>query len=104
MAELLTSEKAQQWVLEQGLALPSRSALVDNAWLKGDTPEQTVNRVVFAGLSDGNVEPFFFGDLGGAWMEPINTALNSVLTGEADVDTAIAAAQAKYDAMAPQKK
>jgi multiple sugar transport system substrate-binding protein len=104
VAELLTSEKAQQWVLEQGLALPSRSALVDNAWLAGDTPEQTVNRVVFHGLEDGNVEPFFFGDLGGAWMEPINTALNSVLTGEADVDTALAAAQAKYDAMAPQMK
>ncbi|MBL8596954.1 MAG: extracellular solute-binding protein [Devosia sp.] len=104
VAELLTSEKAQQWVLEQGLALPSRSALVDNPWLQGDTPEQTVNRVVFAGLSDGNVEPFFFGDLGGAWMEPINTALNSVLTGEADVDTALAAAQAKFDGMAAQKQ
>jgi multiple sugar transport system substrate-binding protein len=103
VAELLTSEKAQQWVLEQGLALPSRSAIVDNEWLKGDTPEQVVNRVVFAGLSDGNVEPFFFGDLGGAWMEPINTAINSVLLGEADAPTALAAAQAKYDAMAPQK-
>lgn len=104
VAELLTSEKAQQWVLEQGLALPSRSALVDNPWLQGDTPEQEVNRVVFAGLEDGNVEPFFFGDLGGAWMEPINTALNSVLTGESDVDTALAAAQAKFDAMAPQNQ
>lgn len=104
VAELLTSEKAQQWVLEQGLALPSRSALVDNAWLQGDTPEQEVNRVVFDGLEDGNVEPFFFGDLGGAWMEPINTALNSVLTGESDVDTALAAAQAKFDAMAPQNQ
>ena len=104
VAELLTSEKAQQWVLEQGLALPSRSALADNPWLEGATPEQTANRVVFAGLQDGNVEPFFFGDLGGAWMEPINTALNAVLTGETDVDTAIAAAQAKFDAMAPQKQ
>jgi multiple sugar transport system substrate-binding protein len=104
VAELLTSEKAQQWVLEQGLALPSRSALVESDWLQGDTPEQTVNRVVFAGLQDGNVEPFFFGDLGGAWMEPINTALNAVLTGESDVDAALAAAQAKYDAMAPQNQ
>lgn len=104
VAELLTSEKAQQWVLEQGLALPSRSALADNPWLEGDTPEQTANRVVFEGLQDGNVEPFFFGDLGGAWMEPINTALNAVLTGETDVDTALAAAQAKFDGMAPQKQ
>jgi ABC-type glycerol-3-phosphate transport system substrate-binding protein len=37
-------------------------------------------------------------------MEPINTALNSVLTGESDVDTALAAAQAKFDAMAPQNQ
>lgn len=97
VADLLTSEKAQQWVLEQGLAIPSRAALADNAFLKGVRPEQVANRVVFEGLGDGNVEPFFFGDLGGAWMEPINTALNSVILGEADVDTALATAQARFD-------
>lgn len=97
VAELLTSEKAQQWVLEQGLALPSRSALIDNPYLQGDTPEQMANNVVFHGLEDENVEPFFFGSLGGAWMEPINTALNAVITGEQTVDEALAAAQARYD-------
>jgi multiple sugar transport system substrate-binding protein len=97
VAELLTSEKAQQWVLEQGLALPSRSAMVDNEFLKGTGPENVANRVVFEGLQDGNVEPFFFGDLGGAWMEPINTALNAVLLKEKSVDQALADAQARFD-------
>ncbi len=102
VAELLTSEKAQQWVLEQGLALPSRAALIDNEYLKGDSPEQVANRVVFEGLDDAHVLPFFFGDLGGAWMEPINTALNAVLLGEADVDAALATAQAAFDQMPAQ--
>jgi multiple sugar transport system substrate-binding protein len=102
VAELLTSEKAQQWVLEQGLAIPSRDALADNPYMQGDAPDQVTNRVVFEGLQDGNVEPFFFGDLGGAWMEPINTALNAVILGEQTVDEALAAAQARYDEMQAQ--
>ncbi|ODT79153.1 MAG: ABC transporter substrate-binding protein [Pelagibacterium sp. SCN 64-44] len=97
LAELLTNEKAQQWVLEQGLALPSRSSLADTDWMKGDAPDQVTNRVVLQGLEDDNVQPFFFGDLGGAWMEPINTAINSVILGESDVDSALAAAQARFD-------
>ena len=102
LAELLTSPKAQQWVLEQGLALPSRSAMVDNPYLKGDKPDQVANRVVYEGLTDSNVMPYFFGDLGQTWMDPVNSALNSVLVGESDVDTALKAAQTKYDAMTAQ--
>jgi len=97
VAALLTSEKAQQWVLEQGLALPSRKALIDNPYLRGDSPEQVANRVVFEGLQDTQVLPYFFGDLGGAWLEPVNSALNSVLVGETDAATAIANAQAQLD-------
>jgi len=97
LIELLTSEKAQQWVLEQGLALPSRSAMVDNPYLMGESAEQKANLAVFQGASDGNVLPFFFGELGGAWMEPINSALNSVLLGEADIDTALAEAQSRFE-------
>lgn len=97
LAELLTSEKAQQWVLEQGLALPSRSAMADGEYLKGESQEQVTNRTVFEGLNDTNVEPYFFGDLGGAWMEPINSALNAVMLGELEVDAAVAQAQARLD-------
>ena len=102
VAELMTSEKAQQWVLEQGLALPSRGALAENEFLQGDSPESVTNRVVFEGLEDDNVEPYFFGDLGGTWMEPINTALNAVMLGEADVETALATAQARFDELPAQ--
>lgn len=97
LADLLTSEKAQQWVLEQGLALPSRSSMAQGEYLQGDAQEQITNRIVFEGLTDTNVEPYFFGDLGGAWMEPVNAALNAVMLGELDVDTAIAQAQSRLD-------
>ena len=68
----------------------------------GDSPESVTNRVVFEGLEDDNVEPYFFGDLGGTWMEPINTALNAVMLGEADVETALATAQARFDELPAQ--
>jgi multiple sugar transport system substrate-binding protein len=97
LAGLLTSEKAQQWVLEQGLAIPSRTSLADNAFLAGDSNAAVASRMVFDGQSDGNVQPYYFGSYGGAWMEPINSAINSVLLGESDVDTAIAEAQVKLD-------
>jgi multiple sugar transport system substrate-binding protein len=99
LAAMLTSEKAQQWVLEKGLAIPSRSALSDNAFLDGDSNAQVASRVVFEGASDGNVMPYYFGSYGGAWMEPINSALNAVMLGEQDVDTALADAQAKLDTL-----
>lgn len=97
LAEILTSEKAQQWVLEQGLAIPSREALSDNPWLRGDEPGQVASRMVFEGLSEGNVDPYYFREHGGAWMEPINSALNAVLLGESDVDEALSDAQEALD-------
>jgi multiple sugar transport system substrate-binding protein len=99
LAAILTSEAAQQAVLEQGLAIPSRAALADNPYFEGTEVANIANRIVFEGASDGNVMPYYFGSYGGAWMEPINSALNSVLLGETDVDTAIANAQAAYDTM-----
>jgi multiple sugar transport system substrate-binding protein len=99
LAELLTTEEAQQWVLEQGLALPSRTALADNPWLRGGQSEQITSRVLLEGLSDDHVTPYFFGDVGGSWMQPINAALNAVILGEADADTALASAQSVFDRM-----
>lgn len=99
LAALLTSEKAQQAVLEQGLAIPTLASLQDNPYFDGTDVANIANSIVFAGASDGNVMPYYFGSYGGAWMEPINSALNSVMLGEADIDTAIAEAQAKYDVM-----
>jgi multiple sugar transport system substrate-binding protein len=99
LADLLSSEKAQQWVLEKGLAIPSRTALADNAFLDGDSNAQVASRMVFEGATDGNVMPYYFGKYGGAWMDPINSALNAVMLGEQDVDTALAEAQAKLDTL-----
>jgi len=76
--------------------------LSDNAYFQGTDPANIANRIVFEGASDGNVQPYYFGSYGGAWMEPINSALNAVLLGEMDVDAAIAQAQAALDTlMAP---
>ena len=97
LAEILTSEKAQQWVLETGLAIPSRTSLADNAFLQGDTPEQVASRIVFEGAEGDAVDPYYFGDYGGAWMDPINSAINAVILGESDVDTALEEAQTALD-------
>lgn len=95
--EALTSPEAQQWVLERGLALPSRAALVDNPYFQRDDKEAQANFVIFRGASDGFVYPFKFREHGGAWMEPINNALTAVLLGEMDVDTALREAQQRLD-------
>jgi multiple sugar transport system substrate-binding protein len=58
---------------------------------------QVASRNAFMGTSDGQVMPYEFGEYGGAWMEPINSALNAVLLGEMDVDAAPEEAQGKLD-------
>jgi multiple sugar transport system substrate-binding protein len=95
----LTSEEAQQWVLEQGLAIPSRSAIADNPYFAEETPEAMANKVVFEGAADGNVYGFQFGSIGLDWQTPINAALAAIMTGQKDVDTALADAQTELDAL-----
>ena len=97
LAEILTSEPAQQWVLEEGLAIPSRAALDDNPWLDGEDVAQVASRHAFEGTRDEAVTPYYFGEYGGAWMEPINSALNAVLLDELDVEAALEEAQEKLD-------
>src|SRR5690606_12914261 len=97
--EALTSPEAQQWVLERGLALPSRAALVDNPYFAQDDREAQANLVVFKGASDGFVYPFKFLHYGGDWIAPINDALGAVLLGELDAVAAVAAAQRRLDAL-----
>jgi multiple sugar transport system substrate-binding protein len=97
--EALTSEKAQQFVLEEGLAIPSREALADNPFFDQETPEAVANRVVFEGAGMGNVRGYQFGRVGTDWFQPINSALALIMTGEQDVNTALQAAQAEIDAL-----
>ncbi|HAJ33221.1 MAG TPA: ABC transporter substrate-binding protein [Candidatus Atribacteria bacterium] len=95
--EALTSPAAQQWVLERGLAIPSRKALVDNPYFKKDTPEAQANKIVFEGASAGYVKPFKFKEYGGKWMDPINVALSEVMSGQKTADEALEIAQEQLD-------
>jgi multiple sugar transport system substrate-binding protein len=91
--EALTSEEAQQFILERGLAIPSREALADNPFFQEDSPEAQANLTVFEGASDGNVLGFQFGNVGTDYMNPINNALTAAMTGQADSAAALASAQ-----------
>jgi multiple sugar transport system substrate-binding protein len=97
--EALTSPEAQQWVLEQGLAIPSRVDLADNPYFLAGTPEADANAIVFQGGGDGNVLGFQFGRIGNDWMTPVNAALVSVMTGQSTVEEALAEAQRDLDAL-----
>jgi len=95
--EALTSPAAQQWVLERGLAIPSRKALADNPYFEKDTPEARANKIVFDGASTGYVKPFKFKEYGDKWMSPINIALSEVMSGQKTVDEALELAQEQLD-------
>ncbi len=95
----LTSPEAQQWVLERGLAIPSRKALANNPYFQRYGKEPELNRVVFQGSLKGNVLPFKFQQYGGEWKQILDDALSSVLLGEKSVDQALADAQEKLDAL-----
>ena len=97
--EALTSEEAQQFVLEQGLALPSREALSENPYFQEDTPEARANLTIFEGASDGNVLGFQFGNVGTDYMTPINNAMTAVMTSQADTQAALESAQSELDAI-----
>ncbi|MCK9526533.1 MAG: ABC transporter substrate-binding protein [Limnochordia bacterium] len=97
--ELLTSEEAQQWILERGLAIPSREALADNPYFQQDHAEARANYTVFLGASDGHVLPYSFGIYGGDWMQPIDQALSSVLSKQSTWQDALQEAQTRIDAV-----
>jgi len=95
----ITGPAAQQWVLEQGLAIPSRTALADNPFFLEGTPEAIANRVVFEGAADGNVLGFQFGSIGTDWMTPVNDALVAIMTGQTTVEVALTEAQRDLNAL-----
>ncbi|MCM5511059.1 extracellular solute-binding protein [Vibrio sp. SCSIO 43169] len=97
--QILTSEKAQSWVLISGLALPSRLSLTDSSYFYNEDPESELAKKVFFGASEGHVVPFSFGKFGSKWMQPINDALSSVLLDQENVTEALSKAQDKYNKM-----
>lgn len=97
--EAITSEEAQQWVLEQGLAIPSREALEDNPFFQEESPEAQANRVIFEGATRGNVQSYQFGNVGTDFATPINTAITAVATGQAEVTPALEQAQSEVNTL-----
>ncbi|NIB42381.1 extracellular solute-binding protein [Pseudomaricurvus alkylphenolicus] len=98
--ELLTSEKAQRWILASGLALPSRRSMaqaVESA--TGRDAEAQLANAIYAGVNRGYVRPYSFGAYGDAWTDPINEALSAVLVGGVEVDAALKVAQQRFDDM-----
>ena len=97
--EALTSEAAQQFILEQGLAIPSREALGNNPYFEEDLPEAQANLTIFEGASDGNVLGYQFANVGTDYSTPINNAITAVMTGQAETQGALEAAQGELDAI-----
>ncbi len=97
--EALTSVEAQQFILEEGLAIPSRKALADNPFFDADTPEATANRIIFEGASDGNVQGYQFGTVGTDWFQPINAAITSVVTDQGTLQEELRRAQEETEAL-----
>jgi len=97
--QALTSPEAQQFILEQGLAIPSRKELADNPYFQQDTPEAQANKVVFEGASHGNVYGFQFGAIGTDYMGPINNAMTAVMTGASSSEAALQQAQSELTAL-----
>lgn len=91
--EALTSEETQQFILEQGLAIPSRTSLADNPYFEEASAEAQANKTVFEGASAGEVKGFQFGAVGTDYMAPIANALSAVMTGQAETTEALESAQ-----------
>lgn len=91
---LLTGAPAQQYVLEQGLAIPSRTSLQNSPYFKRTEAGAQNARLVFQGADDGNVRAFTFGPQGSDWSKPINEALAAVLSGQKTAAAALREAQA----------
>lgn len=96
---ILTSPQVQQYVLEQGLAIPSRTALADNAFFKKNDPGAQNSAAVFQGASDGVVYGYTFGVKGPDWVKPINAALAAVLSGQQSAADALKKAQADMNSL-----
>ena len=100
VVNLLTSEPAQRWILNSGLALPSGVALAGQlASAKPSDQDGELAQTLYMGVQRGFVRPFSFAPYGDVWMDPINVALSSAIVGGVSVQEAIATAQKSYDMM-----
>lgn len=96
---LLTSAPVQQYVLEQGIAIPSRSALANSPIFKKTDAASQNAALVFQGASDGVVMPFTFGPKGTDWNKIVNAAVASALSGQMSAADALKKAQADMNTL-----
>lgn len=99
--DALTSKEAQQFILQSGLALPSRKALASDPYFKANTPEAQANKVIFDNASSPitHVLPFVASKWGDDWFKPINEAITSVMDNQASVTDALKKAQSAISAL-----
>lgn len=96
---LLTSQEAQQAVLESGLALPSTVSLKAAPYFKRQASPNQLADTIYQATQSGQVYAYSFDPYGSSWAEPITEALSSVMLGELSVTEALEEAQARYDRM-----
>ena len=95
--EQLTSAESQQFILEHGMALPSRAALINSPYFKQDTAAAKANYTVLLAASKDNAFPFVTGVWGNDWANQINEPLRAVLTNSSSADDALQEAQKRIE-------
>ena len=99
VADVLTSEKSQRWVLNSGLALPSRSSMSEEVMSSQSTQYERLAAAVYATVQRGYVRPYNFSPYGQSWSDPIAEAISGVLVGGVAIEDALKTAQKRYDYM-----
>ena len=96
----LTSPQAQQYILEQGLAIPSRAALQSSPYFKKTNQDAQNSAVIFSGATDGNVRTYTAGKYSlSNFTQPINEALTAVLSGKSTSAAALQKAQTALNSL-----
>lgn len=97
----LTSKEAQQFILESGLALPSRKSLQSDPFFKKATAQAQANKVIFDNASNPTtyILPFTASKWGDDWFRPINEAITAVMDGQVSVTDALKKAQTTINAL-----
>jgi len=96
--DFLTSEAAQQQVLESGFALPSRVSLQDSEYLKNNP----ASAAIFRGALEG-AKPFFWGSVGSDVNDQMSKALERIYKeGQSATESFTAGAEEVRNAIANQ--
>lgn len=99
VVSLLSSARAQSWILGSGLALPSRAEITTSLSGENKSPQQRLIKVIYDGLEAKHVHPFNFAPYGQGWINPISEGISAVVLGSTTVEEAMIRMQSQYDEM-----